>query len=87
MSNKGHLMRGRYGLKHYLVQDSEDDYLYEFQVDKNSNYTRYIGDSKDNLEAVDPEGGPFISKGSKLLNKTVSSIFVDEDDKIFIRLE
>lgn len=83
---KGHLIKGRYGLKHYLIPVLDDDSLYELQTDKKTCYVRYIGNDKDNLEAIDPEGGPFISKESRFLNKKVSSIF-DEEGKIYIRLE
>ncbi len=81
------LMKGRYGLKHYLVVDEEDPNLYKLQTDKKTNYVSTIGDNFDDLVAVDPEGGPYISKGSKLLNKIISSIYQDEDGTIFIRLE
>lgn len=81
------LMKGRYGLKHYLVVDEEDPNLYRLQTDKKTNYVSTIGDNFDDLVAVDPEGGPYISKGSKLLNKIISSIYQDEDETIFIRLE
>ena len=81
------LMKGRYGLKHYLVIDEEDPNLYKLQTDKKTNYVSTIGDNFDDLVAVDPEGGPYLSKGSKLLNKIISSIYQDEDETIFIRLE
>lgn len=81
------LMKGRYGLKHYLVVDEEDPNLYKLQTDKKTNYVSTIGDNFDDLVAVDPEGGPYLSKGSKLLNKIISSIYQDEDGTIFIRLE
>ncbi|HPX44775.1 MAG TPA: hypothetical protein PK626_00060 [Bacteroidales bacterium] len=81
------LMKGRYGLKHYLVVDEEDPNLYKLQTDKKTSYVSTIGDNFDDLVAVDPEGGPYISKGSKLLNKIISSIYQDEDGTIFIRLE
>lgn len=81
------LMKGRYGLKHYLVVDEENPNLYKLQTDKKTNYVSTIGDNFDDLVAVDPEGGPYISKGSKLLNKIISSIYQDEDGTIFIRLE
>lgn len=81
------LMKGRYGLKHYLVVDEEDPNLYRLQTDKKTNYVSTIGDNFDDLVAVDPEGGPYLSKGSKLLNKIISSIYQDEDGTIFIRLE
>lgn len=81
------LMKGRYGLKHYLVIDEEDPNLYKLQTDKKTNYVSTIGDNFDDLVAVDPEGGPYLSKGSKLLNKIISSIYQDEDGTIFIRLE
>lgn len=81
------LMKGRYGLKHYLVVDEEDPNLYRLQTDKKTNYVSTIGDNFDDLVAVDPEGGPYLSKGGKLLNKIISSIYQDEDGTIFIRLE
>lgn len=81
------LMKGRYGLKHYLVIDEEDPNLFKLQTDKKTNYVSTIGDNFDDLVAVDPEGGPYLSKGSKLLNKIISSIYQDEDGTIFIRLE
>lgn len=81
------LMKGRYGLKHYLVVDEEDPNLFKLQTDKKTNYVSTIGDNFDDLVAVDPEGGPYLSKGSKLLNKIISSIYQDEDGTIFIRLE
>lgn len=81
------LMKGRYGLKHYLIVDEEDPNLYKLQTDKKTNYVSTIGDNFDDLVAVDPEGGPYLSKGSKLLNKIISSIYQDEDGTIFIRLE
>lgn len=81
------LMKGRYGLKHYLIVDEEDPNLYKLQTDKKTNYVSTIGDNFDDLVAVDPEGGPYLSKGGKLLNKIISSIYQDEDGTIFIRLE
>lgn len=33
------------------------------------NYLRCIGDYPNNLEAVDPSGGPMISVGDKFMNK------------------
>ena len=81
------LMKGRYGLKHYLGEDEEDPNQYKLQTDNKTNYVSTIGDNFDDLVAVDPEGGPYISKGSKLLNKIISSIYQDEDGTIFIRLE
>lgn len=83
------LIKGRYGLKHHLVPDENEVDLYTLEEDKKGGDTRLIGDNFDDLEAVDPSGGPYISKGFKLLNKVVKSIFyeADGDKQIYIRLE
>ena len=68
----------RYGLVHQLRCIGEKQYLLEF--DKNSTGTyRLIGKEGEDkigfyVHAIDPEGGPFISIGSKINNFTVKSI-------------
>lgn len=47
--------------------------LWQLKVDKKHlyclNYLRCIGDYPNNLEAVDPSGGPMINVGDKFMNK------------------
>ena len=37
-------------------------------------WTRWIGENYENLEAVDPDGGPYITKGYKFGKYTVDKI-------------
>lgn len=68
----------RYGLTHQLKHIN--DKLYQLELDKNSAGTyRIIGFEGQSpitgyVYAIDPEGGPFISVGSKINNLVVKSI-------------
>lgn len=67
----------RYGNNNYLEQIAGN--CWKLVLDKSNNYTRLIGfdgESKigSKVKAIDPEGGPFISVGSKIDNYTVETI-------------
>lgn len=76
-------IKGRTGLKHEIVPI--EDNLYQFIPDKDCYSVRFIGDRTDALEAIDPDGGPFISTGnSKIIpGKTIENIYVEDDVDIF----
>ena len=62
----------RYGYKHWLkhVQDS----LWSLECDpKASGYFRIIGDLND-IQAIDPDGGPFLSLGDRIGDYHIKSI-------------
>ena len=65
-------LHARYGYTHTLTHISEN--LWQFNADpKASGYYRIIGAIND-IKAFDPEGGPFLSVGDKIENKTIKSI-------------
>ncbi len=71
-------LSARYGLVHQLRHI--DGKLYQLEFDKKSTGTyRLIGKEGEqqigySVHAIDPEGGPFISIGSKINGFTVKSI-------------
>lgn len=63
----------RYGYLHTLEHIGND--LWQFVPDLRSAGTyRLIGDYPNNIKALDPEGGPFMSVGDKIENYTIKSI-------------
>lgn len=62
----------RYGYVHTLKHISEN--LWSLDPDpRSSGYFRIIGNIG-NIEAIDPDGGPFLSVGDKIEGKTIKSI-------------
>ena len=65
----------RYGYVHTLTHIKDN--LWRFDSDpKSGGYSRLIGDEHgmDNITAFDPDGGPFLTVGSKIEDKTIKSI-------------
>lgn len=70
----------RYGEKHLLKHIDGKLYTpYNFNT-----YLRIIGDNP--IKAIDFDGGPFLSVGSKINNKKINSIF-ELNKEIIIELE
>ena len=71
-------LNARYGLKHYLKHIGNN--LWQIEFDKKSTGTyRLIGFEGEHgirysVYALDPEGGPFLTVGTKINDKTVKSI-------------
>ena len=71
-------LNARYGLKHYLEHIGNN--LWQIKFDPKSTGTyRLIGfEGEHNIRysvyALDPEGGPFLSVGSKVGDKIIKSI-------------
>ena len=70
----------RYGLPILLEHVKDNDW--ELKIPPKNPY-RIIGE-KDDIRAVDPPGGPFITIGCKIENKTVINI---SNDGLLITLE
>ena len=65
-------LKARYGYTHSL--NHLKDNLWVFQPDpKSTGIYRIIGELG-NIQALDPEGGPFLSVGDKIGNYTIKSI-------------
>lgn len=65
-------LHARYGYTHTLTNINGN--LWQFNADpKASGYYRIIGELND-IKALDPDGGPFLSVGDKIENKTIKSI-------------
>lgn len=63
----------RYGYVHTLEHIGNN--LWQFVPDLRSAGTyRLIGEYPDNIEALDPEGGPFMSVGDVIEDYTIKSI-------------
>ena len=63
----------RYGYVHTLEYIGND--LWQFVPDlRSSGVYRLIGDYPDNIKALDPEGGPFMSVGDTINEYTIKSI-------------
>ena len=63
----------RYGYLHTLEYIGNN--LWQFVPDLRSAGTyRLIGEYPDNIKALDPEGGPFMSIGDKIEDYTIKSI-------------
>lgn len=66
------LLPARYGLVHKLIPLGNN--LWQLKFDKNSTGTyRIIGNMND-IKAIDPEGGPFLSVGESLGTYVIKSI-------------
>lgn len=65
-------LKSRYGDIHKLVKISDKDYRLELS----NEYCRVgiIEDNPDNYSFIDPSGGPFIEKGSKINGLKVNKI-------------
>lgn len=74
----------RYGYDIRLESLTESKWL--LKIDEKSNYTRVGGALPDNIEFVDPEGGPFLSVGKTIEGKVITKIepLVKETYKDFI---
>ena len=67
------LLPARYNLTHKLKHIGNN--LWKIEFDKNATGTyRIIGDYPNNIKALDPEGGPFLSVGSKINDYVIKSI-------------
>ena len=72
---------GRYGYNHKLKHIGGNYWRIELDPKSTGTY-RVIGYEGDyqigkNCKAFDPEGGPFLSVGSKIGDKTIKSIYTD----------
>lgn len=72
-------LKSRYGETHILKHIKDNVYS---PICINT-YIRIIGDNP--IEAIDFDGGPFLSVGSKIKNKIIASI--NYDDTLTITLE
>lgn len=63
----------RYGYTHELTHIKDN--LWLFNPDpKSAGYYRLIGNYPNDIKALDPDGGPFLSVGDKIKNYTIKSI-------------
>ena len=65
MKNKVYILKGRYGLIHRLIHIGKNT----FKIDLDDNASacfRCGGTNREDLEFVDPPGGPFIAKNTFL---------------------
>lgn len=76
--NRIHLP-SRYGLDNYLVLtnigESDTIALYQLVLDRRCRRPRDGRDSDGRLMFVDPEGGPFLSRGERVGRFTVKDVF------------
>lgn len=83
-------LKSRYGETHKLVRIGEkNSHLFLF-IPKDTCYRVGFSDSEMKvIEYVDPSGGPLIHVGMKFdnPNKTVKSIYYNEDNKIIIEFK
>lgn len=67
-------LNSRYGVNNRLIQVESDPLKYKL----NSEYNYRVGfnpESPDKLTFIDPEGGPFITVGSKIEGHKVKAIY------------
>ena len=70
----------RYGYDIHLESLTDSKWL--LKIDEKANYTRIGGKNlPDNIEYVDPEGGPFLSVGGTAGGKTITKIEALVKDK------
>lgn len=70
----------RYGYDIHL--ESLTNSMWLLKIDEKANYTRIGGKNlPDNIEYVDPEGGPFLSVGGTVGSKTITKIETLVKDK------
>jgi len=68
------ILLARYGYKHYLKHIQNN--MWSLECDpKSSGYFRIIGDPGD-IQAIDPDGGPFLSIGDKVGDYHIKSITI-----------
>lgn len=73
-------LRNRYGYDIHLESLADSKWL--LKIDEKANYTRIGGKNlPDNIEYVDPEGGPFLSVGGIVEGKTIIKIETLVKDK------
>lgn len=73
-------LRNRYGYDIHLESLADSKWL--LKIDEKANYTRIGGKNlPDNIEYVDPEGGPFLSVGGIVEGKTIIKIEALVKDK------
>lgn len=73
--NKDIILPARYGYQHKLKYLSGNLWVLE-PDSKSSGMYRIIG-SPDDIHAIDPDGGPFISIDTNIEGKTVKSITIN----------
>lgn len=67
------VLYSRYDYIHTLEHIGNN--LWKLKCDPNSpQIVRFIGDYPNNIKAIDPDGGPFLSVGSKVNEYTIKSI-------------
>lgn len=67
------ILKARYGYKH-VIKHIENN-LWSIECDpKSSGYFRLIGNFPNNIVAIDPDGGPFLSVGDRVGDYTIKSI-------------
>ena len=84
------LLKSRYGEVHRLKRiGGSDSHLFLFNPANDNFRIGYRGLDMKIIEFVDPSGGPYIYVGKRFdnLNKTVKSIFENEDKSIAIEFE
>lgn len=73
-------LRNRYGYDIHLESLTDSKWL--LKIDEKANYTRIGGKNlPDNIEYVDPEGGPFLSVGGTAGDRTITKIETLAKDK------
>jgi hypothetical protein len=67
------ILNARYGYKHALEYIADN--LWQLKLDPKALQTwRVIGNYPNDIKAIDPDGGPFLSVGSKINEYTIKSI-------------
>ena len=84
MIHKIYTIKARYGIKHKLEHIGRN----KFRLDLDDNAGALIrcgGTNRDDLEFVDPHGGPFISKNMYLeeIKRYIVNISINKDGIIF----
>lgn len=79
-----YLLKSRYGT--YSVLNQINDQFWHF-VPCPGSFRVIQGEGGIGIKAVDPSGGPFISKGFDLGDAIVESILMIEDNRISLKLK
>lgn len=85
MENKDFTIKNRYGMEHNFIH--EKDNIYKFKP--LYNYCQIIGNSlkNDEYDGVDPDGGPFIIVGARLVNGLIVKRIYRENNEIKMEID
>lgn len=83
---KNFKVMNRYGMEHEFINIKDN--MYHFKPLYNYSQIEIDKNDKTKLNVVDPDGGPYMTRGTKLNgNKIIKDMFIADDKQIYMIIE